>query len=668
MDRLGRTRLRAKTNDPTLEALGLVQHESPEWLPRTYKNVDDGDATIVFVNPGDLKGGSKRTVDYAKETRKPVIVNPTPEAMHDFMAKHHPKTINMAGSRAYTDRENIRTIVRIAMGAPPPERTPSGYSYHGSTGIPSDLGTLVVNMKTGAKPDIRIDRANSKLGNMFTHRRDLADRDGLILVDNVEQAVERYEEWLIETAIPQGIITKKELAELSGHTLGCWDAPGPCHGDVLLRYADMYSRELGMAPEVPPAAVSMERSLSRFEDNPTNPFMVRSKNNARYRGRTHPFWMERAKPVTGKVDMPAANLEEIAKAKAEGYQCRSWLRGTQPAPEDPIELRAWKPVPYTYVATEEEAVARYYKMIGDMVDDPEYGQPTREYLDKMYHGTTLYQYASGDNADSRVLESRVLADWVDWIHSGMYDQAYAASKAAGAVVPTGRPTDTKGRYPYVSPVEEDIITKVRETVDMDAVHDMIAKYNALVYPAEAIQAGIDEERLVAELADKPDLLRGAFGEADDYATGQRIEGFNQEVRQVLRQYHPDIKEATDAMGAVLDKMGIEARELTDNFDAAYRAQLENPILTVATQAARRVYGPEAVIRHVKRKKGGYALVVDMPGGEQRSFIDSFNTRTIAEAKQVRGSTRSPGSPRRPSRWSRWAKRKRRPEASTSVTR
>lgn len=31
----------------------------------------------------------------------------------------------------------------------------------------------------------------------------------------------------------------KELAELDGLTLGCWCAPRPCHGDVLLQYAKL---------------------------------------------------------------------------------------------------------------------------------------------------------------------------------------------------------------------------------------------------------------------------------------------------------------------------------------------------------------------------------------------------------------------------------------------
>ena len=30
----------------------------------------------------------------------------------------------------------------------------------------------------------------------------------------------------------------KALAELRGKVLGCWCAPGPCHGDVLVRLAN----------------------------------------------------------------------------------------------------------------------------------------------------------------------------------------------------------------------------------------------------------------------------------------------------------------------------------------------------------------------------------------------------------------------------------------------
>ena len=42
----------------------------------------------------------------------------------------------------------------------------------------------------------------------------------------------RYEEHLVASGLIQCI------GELSGKNLACWCAPQPCHGHVLLRYAN----------------------------------------------------------------------------------------------------------------------------------------------------------------------------------------------------------------------------------------------------------------------------------------------------------------------------------------------------------------------------------------------------------------------------------------------
>lgn len=31
---------------------------------------------------------------------------------------------------------------------------------------------------------------------------------------------------------------KERVLELAGHTLGCWCAPLPCHGDVIIKYLE----------------------------------------------------------------------------------------------------------------------------------------------------------------------------------------------------------------------------------------------------------------------------------------------------------------------------------------------------------------------------------------------------------------------------------------------
>jgi hypothetical protein len=50
---------------------------------------------------------------------------------------------------------------------------------------------------------------------------------------SAEEAVHRYREWLEDQ--PALVAS---LHELRGKTLGCWCAPGPCHGNVLAELAD----------------------------------------------------------------------------------------------------------------------------------------------------------------------------------------------------------------------------------------------------------------------------------------------------------------------------------------------------------------------------------------------------------------------------------------------
>jgi hypothetical protein len=63
----------------------------------------------------------------------------------------------------------------------------------------------------------------SKWGNPFEIGRDGTRR----------QVIEQYEHYILQS--PQLLA---RLHELEGRVLGCWCAPQPCHGDVLLRLAN----------------------------------------------------------------------------------------------------------------------------------------------------------------------------------------------------------------------------------------------------------------------------------------------------------------------------------------------------------------------------------------------------------------------------------------------
>ncbi len=67
--------------------------------------------------------------------------------------------------------------------------------------------------------DVYIGRS-SKWGNPFEIGKDGTRRE----------VIEKYEEW-VKTQ-PELMAS---LSELRGKVLGCWCAPKPCHGDVLLR-------------------------------------------------------------------------------------------------------------------------------------------------------------------------------------------------------------------------------------------------------------------------------------------------------------------------------------------------------------------------------------------------------------------------------------------------
>lgn len=89
---------------------------------------------------------------------------------------------------------------------------------------------LVVHCKR-SEYDVYIGRP-SKWGNIFTHIRSVADKHNLILVDSREEAVEKYEDWILRQPTMCA-----DLHELKGKVLGCWCAPKLCHGDVLARLA-----------------------------------------------------------------------------------------------------------------------------------------------------------------------------------------------------------------------------------------------------------------------------------------------------------------------------------------------------------------------------------------------------------------------------------------------
>jgi hypothetical protein len=76
---------------------------------------------------------------------------------------------------------------------------------------------------------VRIDRA-TKWGNPFSH----LPGKGECQVATREDAIECYRLW-----VPTQPDLLEDLPELEGKVLGCWCAPRPCHGDVLIELIEL---------------------------------------------------------------------------------------------------------------------------------------------------------------------------------------------------------------------------------------------------------------------------------------------------------------------------------------------------------------------------------------------------------------------------------------------
>jgi hypothetical protein len=85
----------------------LRETPSANYLQCTEWNVRDSDATVVFTVSSRLTGGTKRTVQFALKHAKPCLVlhlDMAPEeaasALTTWLAEHHIRRLNVAGSRA----------------------------------------------------------------------------------------------------------------------------------------------------------------------------------------------------------------------------------------------------------------------------------------------------------------------------------------------------------------------------------------------------------------------------------------------------------------------------------------------------------------------------------------------------------------------------------------
>ncbi len=102
------------------EKYALTETPSSESQQRTEWNVRDSDATVVFSISSDLQGGSRLTMEFALQHKKPSLHlsrdRDGAEAIKKllvFLDEHPIQTLNIAGPRASEEPEIAAFVLRV---------------------------------------------------------------------------------------------------------------------------------------------------------------------------------------------------------------------------------------------------------------------------------------------------------------------------------------------------------------------------------------------------------------------------------------------------------------------------------------------------------------------------------------------------------------------------
>jgi hypothetical protein len=107
--------------DPTLATFGCTQHASPDYPPRTRRNVLDSDGTVWFGRTNSR--GYLCTRREAQEANRPFLANPDSRILRNWLALWNIQVLNVAGN---TQRENphIGAMVRMFLSGALPREKP----------------------------------------------------------------------------------------------------------------------------------------------------------------------------------------------------------------------------------------------------------------------------------------------------------------------------------------------------------------------------------------------------------------------------------------------------------------------------------------------------------------------------------------------------------------
>ena len=216
--------------DTRLWNLGLREHPSSDYEPRTEANVQISTGTVLF---GDITSpGSKLTLKMIEKHRVakfiipwrgetvPYMINMYGDKFLEWLNTERIKVLNVAGNR-----ESVNPGIQGFV---------ANFIFMAICGMPERIPVLL-NKHTchplTAKGAIYIGRP-SKWGNPFTH---IKDRDTLAqFVVPKDEVIPRYEEYFMSNEQ----LKHDAKVELKGMDLLCFCSPNRCHGDILLRYAN----------------------------------------------------------------------------------------------------------------------------------------------------------------------------------------------------------------------------------------------------------------------------------------------------------------------------------------------------------------------------------------------------------------------------------------------
>jgi hypothetical protein len=83
---------------PELAARYGMQACNGGYEERTFRNVEDSDATVIFARNID-SDGSKFTLEAIARLGRPFVVNPTAPELAAFIREHNVAVLNVAGNR-----------------------------------------------------------------------------------------------------------------------------------------------------------------------------------------------------------------------------------------------------------------------------------------------------------------------------------------------------------------------------------------------------------------------------------------------------------------------------------------------------------------------------------------------------------------------------------------